>query len=173
MPQGMVAERWKTIPFAPSYEASDLGRIRRTAGGQGARPMLRKQDLEHTGYLRVRLSEGGKRMRVSVHRTVLLTFAGEPPTPKHQAAHADNDKTNNRLTNLRWATCRENILDKQIHGTQAKGETQGKSKLTAPDVLAIRSHPQHYHCTRDLARRYGVCTQTIRRVRAGESWTHV
>lgn len=169
----MVDERWKTIPFAPSYEVSDFGRVRRVAGGQGARPMLRKQDLEHTGYYRVRLSEGGQRMRVSVHRTVLLAFRGEPPTPTHQAAHRDGDKTNNRLSNLRWATCRENILDKQIHGTQARGETQGRAKLTEADVRAIRAHPQYYHCTRDLARLYGVCGQTIRRVRSGEMWQHV
>lgn len=132
--------------------------------------MLRKQDLEHTGYYRVRLSEGGKRMRVSVHRTVLLTFKGPPPTPKHQAAHADNDKTNNRLSNLRWATCRENILDKQLHGTQARGESQGRAKLTGASVIAIRASDAS---AASLAETYGISDTHIYRIRNGTAWRHL
>ncbi len=165
-----TTEIWKTIPFAPSYAASTFGRIKRISGGQGARPLLRKTDLEHTGYLRVRLSENGQRLRVSVHRTILLTFEGEPPTPKHQAAHADNDKLNNRLDNLRWATPRENILDKQIHGTQPTGETQGRSKLKNSDVIAIRASDL---TNAEIGRRWGISATNVARIRDRTTWRHI
>jgi len=163
-------ERWKSIPEAPSYSISSFGRVARVSGGQGARPMIRRQDLEHTGYLRVRLSEGGVRLRLSVHRLVAFAFLGNPPTDRHQVAHYDGDKTNNHVSNLRWATCKENIGDKKRHGTQPRGESQGRSKLTEKDVIAIRESSENY---RVLAKRYGVHKETINRIRSRKNWSHI
>lgn len=155
---------------APSYAVSNFGRVARIKGGQGARPMVRKLDLDTTGYMRVRLSERGVRLRLSVHRLVAINFIGPPPSDKHQVAHYDGDKTNNHVGNLRWATCRENIADKKRHGTQARGETQGRSKLKEADVLAIRSSTLPY---RILSERYGVAVDTIYRIRKRLNWSHI
>ena len=163
-------ERWEPIAEAPSYSISSHGRVARIAGGQGARPLLRKQDVESTGYVRVRLSENGIRLRLSVHRLVALAFLGPPPTKKHQVAHYDGVKTNNRAENLRWATCKENMADKQRHGSQARGETQGRSKVTEEDVFAIRSSGDTYYA---LAARYGISRNTVYRIRKRLNWAHV
>lgn len=163
-------EVWKTIAAAPAYAVSNFGRVARISGGQGARPLLRKQDLEHTGYYRVRLSQNGKQLRFSVHRLVAIAFLGDPPSDRHQVAHYGNDKTNNHVLNLRWATCAENIRDKQRHGTQAKGEKQARSKLTNDAVIHIRNSSD---TSADLARKYGVSWSTIDRVRKHHNWAHI
>lgn len=163
-------EIWRPIDAAPSYSVSSFGRVARVHGGQGARPLLRRQDLENSGYYRVRLFENGKQIRLSVHRLVATAFLGPPPTKKHQVAHYDNDKTNNCVENLRWATCAENIADKNRHGTQARGETQTKAKLTNEAVRAIRASDL---TNAELSRQFNVSWTTIDRVRKRQNWAHV
>ena len=51
-----------------------------------------------------------------MHRLVLGAFAGPPPEGM-EGCHEDNDKTNNRLDNLRWDTRPGNHSDKARHGT--------------------------------------------------------
>jgi|JI6StandDraft_1071083.scaffolds.fasta_scaffold54524_3 hypothetical protein len=164
------SEIWKPVEQVPGYSVSNFGRVRRDAGGQGARPMLRKQDLERTGYFRVRLSHKGQRYRLSVHRLVALAFLGRPPSPAHQIAHFDADKTNNAVSNLRWATCAENIHDKKRHGTQPRGMTQGRSKLWDIDIIEIRNAKEPAPI---IAVLFDVCPATIRRIRRGEAWSHI
>ena len=165
-----TTEQWRPIAEAPSYAVSNFGRVARVRGGQGARPLIRKLDLEDTGYYRVRLSEAGLRLRLSVHRLVAKAFLGEPPTEKHQVAHYDNNKLNNHVENLRWATCAENIRDKQRHGTQPRGATNGRAKLTERDVLAVRASDKS---PQKLAAEYDVSVATIYRIKNRSSWRHI
>lgn len=132
--------------------------------------MIRKTDLEHTGYVRVRLSQGGTKFRASVHRIVAEAFHGPQPTPEHQVAHNDGNRQNNRADNLRWTTCKDNLADRRRHGTEMLGERNGRAKLTTESVIAIReSRASSY----ELALRYGVSPMTIQRVRRGANWGHV
>lgn len=39
-----------------------------------------------------------------MHRLVAIAFLGDPPTPDHTVDHIDTDTTNNKVSNLRWAT---------------------------------------------------------------------
>lgn len=52
----------------------------------------------------------GKSKWYKTHRLVAYTYNGPPPTPKHEAAHMDNNKGNNHYTNIKWKTHSENIL---------------------------------------------------------------
>lgn len=52
-----------------------------------------------------------QRQDFKVHRVVKLTFHGAPQnTAAWQVNHVDGDKSNNRLSNLTYATCSENVL---------------------------------------------------------------
>jgi hypothetical protein len=51
---------------------------------------------------------------------VALAFIGTPPSPKHEAAHADGNPLNNRPSNISWSTHAENEQDKRRHGTYAR-----------------------------------------------------
>jgi len=51
---------------------------------------------------------------VRVHRIVAAAFLDKEPSPMHVIDHIDNNKCNNRPTNLRWVTRLENALSNPI-----------------------------------------------------------
>jgi len=68
-----------------------------------------------------------------VHRLVLEAFVGPCPDGM-EACHLDSDKTNNRVSNLRWDTHLENMRDLKVNPS---------SKLTADEVRIIRFLYEH------------------------------
>ena len=56
------------------------------------------------GYLCVKFK--GKKYKV--HRLVLETYVGPPPTDRPEADHIDRDTRNNHVSNLRWVSREQN-----------------------------------------------------------------
>jgi hypothetical protein len=167
-------EFWRVVASAPDYAVSNLGRVKRIVAdccGRGLGLIL-KPGVGRGGYLHVVLTTEGKRKTVKVHQLVCEAFHGPRPSPKHVAAHSDGTRDNNRANNLRWATPKENIADKRVHGTHIEGEQHFRAKLTAEAVREIRSHTARGSCNAD-AKRFGVSRSTISQVRAGNTWGHV
>ena len=70
------------------------------------------------GYREVTLSrrDPASVRRVRVHRLVLETFIG--PAPKgYDGCHNNSDRSDNRVTNLRWDTRKGNVADAVKAGT--------------------------------------------------------
>ena len=111
----------------------------------------------------------GKGSRVS--RVVCEETNGPPPTPKHHAAHSCGNGHLACCTpnHLRWATAKENSADQLIHGTIARGEKQGSSKLCRDDVRKIRSLEGQLPATK-VAKMFGVNAAQIRRIQRRERW---
>lgn len=124
-------EEWCTVDGWP-YEVSNQGRVRRTGG------RLRKAVPHRSGYLEVQLWSENRYKNFQVQRLVLIAFKGEPPTPRHEAAHQNGKRHDNRLVNLKWATPKENMQDRDRHGTTARGERNGKTKHTTETVAQVR-----------------------------------
>ena len=177
-------EEWRAIPGFDGYESSSAGRVRswkkkpgHATGDRRETPLVLKPHVGRGGYLRVhvRPSTGVGKSR-PVHQLVLFAFVGPRP-PEHQAAHNSGDKADNRASNLRWATQRENEEDKRIHGTLKLGEDVPGCKLTAADVITIRRRLEtempRYTAASVIARDYGVAAETIRQIRRGAAWGHV
>lgn len=161
------SEEWRPIPDFPQYEVSNFGRVRnRNHKGCGPR-LLRPGNVR--GYQCVALSRDGKMFNRKVHRLVLEVFVGPCPDG-YACAHNDGDRANNRLGNLRWATCLENAQDRQKHGTQLRGETSGKSKLTEELVSEIRNSTESGAA---VARRLSLAKTTISAVRRRLTWRHI
>jgi hypothetical protein len=97
----------------------------------------------------------------------MRAFNGECPEGM-EIAHGDGDKTNPRLSNLRYATRSENQMDRVAHGMSNRGERHGMAKLTAQDVLTIREVIDETQSA--LAKRFGVTTSCIRRVLSRRTW---
>ncbi len=91
---------WMPIPSFPLYEASLSGAVRR--GGRTLRPHTRK-----SGYQHLLLCEEGRRYCRLVHRLVASAHIPNP-LGKREVDHADWNRSNNDVTNLRWATVAEN-----------------------------------------------------------------
>jgi hypothetical protein len=142
------------------YEVSDHGRVRNSKTKK-----LVAQDPNHGGYLRVRLRcDDGKRRWRRVHVLVLETFVGPRPSPRHVGAHFPvNDKQNNRLENLRWATPEENESHKKLVGTT----TGGRSYTLKPiELEVIRQRRKTGESYSKIARDFGIHRRSVPRALA-------
>lgn len=170
-----MQEVWKQVPEFPEYEVSDMGRVRSYRSNHGPRsePRLLKQTTGSNGYKLVILySDAGSKLE-TVHRLVLLTFAG--PCPDGCLARHVHDpcRTNNALSNLAWGTHLENEADKKVHGTgrYACGAENGASKLVENDVVAVRDKYASGKYTQDeLARAYGISQRAVGKIVQGKTW---
>ncbi len=86
----------KPIPGYPGYRVSKDGVV----VGLYGRP--KKPQFAPSGYLCINAQVSGKAKKLSIHDAVLLAFVGPPP-PGFVCKHCDGDRTNNHLTNLKWA----------------------------------------------------------------------
>lgn len=98
-------EEWKPIPGSAGYEASTEGRIRNSKG------LILKCQKHHAGYRLISVQRPDRTTwQSTVHFFVALAFHGPRPDGM-EVAHGDHDKTNNRPSNLRYATKLENMND--------------------------------------------------------------
>lgn len=105
------------------------------------------------------------------HRLVCLLAHGEPPTPKHQAAHSCGNSSCINKGHLRWRTAGENIAEKEAHGTKLVGAAIPSSKLDDQKVAQILSLKGEK--TGRIAGQFGVTASTIRNILSGKTWRHV
>ncbi len=110
----------------------------------------------------------GKQKRASHWMCVLAH--GEPGPLRKSAAHNCGNPTCVNPNHLRWATHRENMLDKEIHGTTNRGERNGLTSLTEADVIYIRQAAPNLQA---LADKFGMTRNSISKVRSGKSWRYV
>jgi hypothetical protein len=131
---------WRRIPGWPQYEVSRFGEVRRIERNRGTYPgrQLKPHLNKVTGYYSICLSCKGLVKRVDIHRLVALAFLGPQPSPGHLVAHNDGIRTNNVVSNLRWATQRENLLDMHRHGNARVGSANPMAKLDTIDLAVIR-----------------------------------
>ena len=175
-----MTEIWKHIPgYEESYSASNLGRIRsekrKVFCGTGyitIRERILKQSKDKDGYPGVNLSRKGKAPAKKVHRLILLTFKGSYPL-NSETRHLDGDKTNNQTDNLDWGTHMENVQDTREHEKIIHGEKIPWSKLTDQKVREIRKLILGGDTHVAIAKKFGVCRQTINKVISGKSWKRV
>lgn len=110
-------ELWKDIPgFERLYQASVNGEIRSLAHirKNGTNKYIQKGKLlkfnkNPNGYLQVRLSKNGVVRTYRVNRLIALTFI-ENPQNKETVNHINGDKLDNNVSNLEWATPKEQAI---------------------------------------------------------------
>lgn len=142
------------VGYEGSYEVSDHGRVRsvdrvvshpfrggtRTRRYAGILRKLSVSDPRQGGYLTVQLvNSEGRRATRAVHRFVLEAFAGPCP-PGKEALHADDDRMNNRISNLRWGTHLENMGDRNRnsgHPMSKRVRCPWEHLLVAPNLCQV------------------------------------
>lgn len=108
----MPGEVWKDIPgWEGYYQASSLGRVKSIShisfSGKRLKTRILRQTLANKGYLRVRLYKNGIPVPYHVARVVLMSFYPNTDN-KPTVDHINAIKTDNSITNLKWATHKEN-----------------------------------------------------------------
>lgn len=190
----MEREIWKDVRgYEGLYQVSSMGQVKsldRIVLGKKGSPrkqkgIVMKPYCGKNGYPIAILSKDGRKKTHTVHRLMALNFLPNPEN-KRTVNHMDGIKTNNRLSNLEWATDKENVnhawrigLSKPRNTNtdgKFKGEKSPASKLTNKDVEYIRSQSRKSGGTKtdtELARELGVSGSTIDRVTTFKTWDHI
>ena len=126
----MQKEIFLDIPeYEGYYQASNLGNIKRLAGGLIKNDRIMKPINNGFGYFSVPLCKNGVKKRFYIHRLVALSFFGVAKDGM-EVNHIDGDKSNNKIINLEWASRSENQkhrYDKLGHSGANKGKTGDKN----------------------------------------------
>lgn len=163
-------EKWKEIPGFSWYEVSDLGRVRSLKNSDDE-PKFMRLRIGDTGYVRVTLQDDyGEKRVMPVHLLVAYAFMG-PPRGRI-VRHLDGDRSNPKLSNLKYGSRQENEEDKLDHGTHALGEQNSMSLLTKREVKKIFSlknkMPQD-----QIAQKFGISRQAVSDIHRGITWSEV
>lgn len=155
---------WKTHPTLPEYQLSSDGEVRSI---YTMRPLVGRKDKD--GYRALVACSGGRRLSVRVATMVLEAWVGPRP-PGYVARHLNGVRDDNRPANLAWSTQKENIADKEAHGTVQRGERSGMAKLTAAQAERIKRGGEPVSV---LVREFGICRATVYHIRSGRLWKHL
>lgn len=117
----MKNEQWRTIKGFTAYEVSNFGRVRSWQMRNCNTVRILNPSPNKKGYLRINLYSNKKIKSEFVATLVLEAFGSKRPRGL-QCAHNDGNKLNNHISNLRWATTKENAHDKILHKTILSGE---------------------------------------------------
>ena len=109
-----MVETYKKIEGFENYSISDLGNVRKDKTGR----ILKGVDTN--GYLRVCLYKHNKQHYTSIHRLIAEAFLLNPDNKKC-VDHVDNNKHNNNLINLRYATLAQNQHNRLINTNNTSG----------------------------------------------------
>ena len=101
-----MKEQWKAVVgYEGLYIASNLGNVKSISKNL----IMSQNRCEKDGYSIVRLSKDGKKKNLFAHRVILSAFIRNTLN-KRTINHKNLNKKDNRLSNLEWATDRENAL---------------------------------------------------------------
>lgn len=154
-----MSNKWKSIKgYEGLYEAHSDGTIRRV-NRSVIKPTKRGE------YLKVSLYKNGEPKQISVHRIIAETFIPNP-NMLPQVNRKDENKLNNRVSNLEWCDRKYNANygtaiersaanhGRAIIGTNVKtGERVRFSTIAEAERKGIASHSHIINCIKGKERR--------------------
>ena len=181
-----AGETWKTLTFSGWKEL----RNRYAVSSHGRIASFKQDVLEDgkllmgsltTGYRTLNLHRPNNKGTLYIHRELARLFLQRPSAAHKYVIHANHNKLDNSVKNLRWATLEQMIGHQQKSPAKlAYKEKQANRKeglkLTAAQVRKIKTVLNSKKRTltiRKLADSFKVSEMTIYRIKSGENWGRI
>lgn len=131
-------EIWKDIPnYEGLYQVSSLGSIKsiKYSNGKLLKPHINKSGKNIR--FDIELWKDGKSKTQKIHRLVIGAFKGEKNL---LVDHINGDSTDNRIDNLRYCNCRENLTFDNV-------KRKRKSRYVGVTFLSVGSYKDMWKAT--------------------------
>lgn len=180
-----TAEEWRVVPNSDgNYEASTLGRVRSTnrtisaqrrgrlVGVKRSGVILRPIRNKGGGYFAVRIHCDGVRRLEFVHHIVLRTFVRDRVAGE-ECDHINFNRSDNRVSNLRWVAHAENVRHSCDHGRQGLQASATYSMLGESSIREIRRLSALGWKNVEIASRFCVSQGCVSGIVLRKRWAHV
>lgn len=140
-----MEEIWALIDDYDNYQVSNMGNVMNTNTGKTL-----KGQSNSRGYLFVSLyDKNHKCKQIMIHRLVAKAFIPNPYNLP-QVNHINECKTDNRLENLEWCTCQQNIN----YGTHNKRVALNNPRRIPIYSVDINGNVVYFNSAADAERYY-------------------
>lgn len=171
-------EEWRdVVGFEGFYQVSSLGRVRsldrwilHSGKKRFKKGVVRAEKLDYHGYPSVALCLDGRRYDVNVHTLVARAFVDGYFEGAH-VNHIDGVKANNIPSNLEFCTRSQNMKHAYSLGLKKPVSVASRRVLSDDDVRSIRSLLASGNTCVQIASRFGVKDEAIRRIKTGQTWS--
>jgi hypothetical protein len=182
----LAGEQWKQIQFSgwkqlrKKYAVSNMGRCASYSENILEDGKLLEGSLT-TGYRTLNLHRPDNKGTIYIHREIARLFCKKKGPRYKFVIHINHQKTDNKASNLKWATLEEMSSHQQKSPAKIaykklqkeRTGTQKGLKLTPSQVRTVKKlieDPRRKLTFKQIAKKYNVSEMTIYRIKSGENW---
>ena len=161
--QEIVNECWRSVSAYENYQVSNIGRVRNVSTSRILKPCINQ------GYYQVKLCKNNLAKAHKIHKLVANEFLIKPDTDdKLIIDHINRNRTDNQITNLRWASYEQNSWNVG-NRTHARSNYKGvsfhntnKSWVARISANTHQLHIGYFRTEKEAAKAYNYKVKELR-----------